>query len=371
MRVVHVNVVQPLGHPEPDALLRAWPTLSDVAAAVASAGAEVTVVQSFDRDAEIVRDGVRFRFVREPAIPGRATGLRPGKIAAVVRDCRPDVVHMNGLDFARHTRAVSRLGVPVLAQDHASRPGIARARRRRALARVAGVAFTAAPQAEPFVAEASIPPGVPIFGVPESSTHFTAGSSEAARAETGVHGDPALLWIGRLDSNKDPLTILDAVERTAVSLPHVELWCCFHEQPLIKAVRQRVQYSDILKTRVHLLGRVPHERIELLCRAADFLMLGSHHEGSGYALIEALACGTTPIVSDIPAFRELTGNGAIGSLIEPGDGAGFARALIELAERPRGELREQAVGHFKAQLSFDRIGARLIEIYTTLARSGR
>lgn len=371
MRVAHVNVVRPRGHPEPDALLRAWPTLGDVAAAVASTGAEVTVVQSFDRDAEIVRHGVRFLFVREPAIPGRATGVRPANIAAAVRDCGPDVIHMNGLDFARHTRALSRLGVPVLAQDHASRPAIARARRRHALAGVAGVAFTAAPQAEPFVAEGSIPPGVLIFGVPESSTHFAPGPREAARAETGVAGEPAVLWVGRLDTNKDPLTMLDAVERVAASLPGVELWCCFHEQPLIEAVRQRIRTSDILKPRVHLLGRVPHDRIELLCRAADFLMLGSHHEGSGYALIEALACGTTPIVSDIPAFRELTGNGAIGSLVEPGDSAGFARALIELAQRPRGDLREEAAGHFKAQLSFDRVGARLLEIYTTLARSGR
>jgi glycosyltransferase involved in cell wall biosynthesis len=366
MRVVHVNVVRPRGHPEPDALLRAWPTLADVATAVAAAGADVTVVQSFDRDAEIVRDGVRFLFVRELAIPGRATGVQPSRFAAAVRDCRPDVIHMNGLEFARHSPALSRLGVPVLAQDHASRPGTNRARRKRALAGVAGVAFTAAAQAEPFVAEGSIPPRVPVFAVPESSTHFTPGSPEEARAETRIHGDPAVLWVGRLDANKDPLTILAAIELAATSLPGLRLWCCFHEQPLIEAVRQRISASESLSRRVHLIGRVSHERIEALCRAADFLILGSHHEGSGYALMEALACGTTPVVSDIPAFRELTGNGTVGALVEPGDSAGFASALIDLARRPREELREQAVRHFKAQLSFERVGARLLAIYGAL-----
>ena len=49
-------------------------------------------------------------------------------------------------------------------------------------------------------------------------------------------------------------------------------------------------------------------------RAADLFVLGSHREGSGYSLIEALACGLPPIVTDIPSFRSLTGAGVVGAL---------------------------------------------------------
>ena len=41
-------------------------------------------------------------------------------------------------------------------------------------------------------------------------------------------------------------------------------------------------------------------RVEELMRAADIFTLGSHREGSGYALTEALACGLPPVVTDIP-----------------------------------------------------------------------
>jgi hypothetical protein len=58
---------------------------------------------------------------------------------------------------------------------------------------------------------------------------------------------------------------------------------------------------------VRLAGEVAHDRIAAFLSAADIFVVGSHHEGSGYALMEALACGTTPVVTDIPAFRALAG----------------------------------------------------------------
>lgn len=369
MRVVHANIVRPRERIDPERLLADWPTLGDVAGAVARAGAEVTVVQAFHRDAAIEAEGVRYRFVAEPALPGRASGAMPWRLAAAARAARPDVIHVNGLDFALHTRMLCGLGVPVLAQDHASAAGRRRARRRWGLAKVAGAAFTDAAQAGPFIAEGSLRRDVPVFSVPESSTRFGPGDPEEARAASGIHGDPAVLWVGRLDANKDPLTILDAVEIAAAALPGVRLWCCFHEAPLLAEVRARIAGSDVLAGRVHLLGRVPHARIETLCCAADFFMLGSRREGSGYALIEATACGATPIVSDIAPFRRLTGG--VGALAPVGDAHGFAEALVRLAADPREALRARTVAHFRRALSFERVGARLVEIYAELIEAAR
>lgn len=371
MRVAHVNIVRPGGRPEPEALLDVWPTLGDVASAVHRAGAEVTVIQSFHKAAELERDGVRYVFAPEPALPGRATGLAPWRLARAAQDCSPDVIHVNGLEFDWHTRFLGSLGVPVLAQDHCSTADQRRARRRRALRRVDGVVFTDAKQAEPFRRNGSLPADVPVFSAPESSTRFTPGDLHEARVRSGVFGDPAILWVGRLNAKKDPLTILDAIELAAAELSGIQLWCCFHEQPLLPQVEARMAASPVLGGRVHLLGRKSHSEIETLCRAADFFMLGSHHEGSGYALIEALACGATPIVSDIPSFRKLTGDGHIGALAPVGDAAAFSRALIVLAAQPRAGLRARAVEHFNRELSFDVVGAQLCAIYEALLERKR
>jgi glycosyltransferase involved in cell wall biosynthesis len=140
---------------------------------------------------------------------------------------------------------------------------------------------------------------------------------------------------------------------------------------MMREVESVLAADPALAARVHLLGPVPHDRIELLCRAADLFVLASRREGSGYALIEALACGATPVVSDIPSFRELTGGGAVGALAPPGDAAAFSDALVRLAGLPREPLRAQALAHFRARLSFDIVGEKLVEAYRALAEAGR
>ena len=293
----------------------------------------------------------------------------PGRLARAVRGAAPDILHVNGLDFARHMHALGKLGLPILVQDHASRAGAGGGKRRRALKGIAGIAFTAAGQARPFVDAGELSPDVPVFAVPESSTRFSSGNQAAARARTGIRGDPAVLWVGRLDDNKDPLTILDAIEIAARDLPGLQLWCCFHDQPLLAKVAARIAASSVLAGRVHLVGKVAHAEVETLLNASDFFMLGSHREGSGYALIEALACGAIPIVSDIAPFRAIAG--PVGALVPVGDAAGFAKALVELARCDRVASRHRAIDHFGAHLSFDRVGTRLCAIYDELIGAER
>ena len=176
-----------------------------------------------------------------------------------------------------------------------------------------------------------------------------------------------MLWIGHLNENKDPLTILQAFSKTLGRLPDPHLWFCYREAPLLARVQARLAADPELASRVHLLGPVPHKSVELLCRAADFFMLASRRESCGFALLEALACGATPIVSDIPAFREITAHGAIGALCKPADVNAFARALLALAARSNQSARAEATAHFKSELSFPILGKKLLAAYEALA----
>jgi len=79
---------------------------------------------------------------------------------------------------------------------------------------------------------------------------------------------------------------------------------------LLDAVRQRVQRSPILIERVSAAGAVAHERIASFFSAADLFIVGIHHEGIGYALMEACAAGDRAGGHELPTFRLLTaGNG--------------------------------------------------------------
>jgi glycosyltransferase involved in cell wall biosynthesis len=294
--------------------------------------------------------------------------MLPHRLAAAVSREAPDVVHFNGLDFPFHARAVTNLGVPMLVQDHASRPDGRISRLRGwGYRNIAAAAFTSYAQAEPFFSRGQLPARAPVFAIPECSSHFTPGDKEDARRETGVFGDPALLWVGHLDANKDPLTILHAVRKALRQLPGLQLWCAFAGKTLLPDVESLLRADRALAAHVHLLGKVAHERVEMLCRASDIFLIGSRREGSGYALIEALACGVTPIVTDIPSFRTLTGEGAVGAIVPVGDVGAFAARIVELAARTGKKERLAVTNHFRRHLSFNVVGARLMEAYAAIA----
>jgi glycosyltransferase involved in cell wall biosynthesis len=176
--------------------------------------------------------------------------------------------------------------------------------------------------------------------------------------------------VGHLDSNKDPLTILDGVGEASEQLPNLQLFCCFGKSPLLPEVKRRIARNPRLKGRVHLLGKVPHERIEVLMRAADIFVLGSHREGSGCSLIEALACGLPPVVTAIPSFRALTGEGRAGALWPCDQKAALCRALMSIAGQPLQDMRREVRAHFDRELSLDAVGRKLLLAYEELIRCG-
>ncbi|HEX9844764.1 MAG TPA: glycosyltransferase family 4 protein, partial [bacterium] len=292
------------------------------------------------------------------------------RLLRAVADASPAVVHSQGLVFPLQLRALARWlpAVPVLVQDHGGRPPLGWRGYLICwgLGRVRGVAFTARAQAGPFHAAGVLPRHIPVFEVLESSSHFTPGDRRAAQAATGLHGDPCLLWVGRLDENKDPCTVLDGLGQALPHLGKAHLWCCYTDAPLLDRLRQRLADDAALAARVHLMGAVPHAALEQLYRAADFFVLASHREGSGYALLESLACGATPLVTDIPSFRRMTGDGTVGALFPPGDAAALSRLLVAWSERDRGELRESGRRHFEARLSFRSVGSELRSAYEAI-----
>ena len=361
----------------PRELLRAWPTLVDIAEAASRSVRRVSVVQACAESESFSHHGAIYYFVAPP--PGTSPRSRARACAEQITDLivelRPDVIHVHGFDFPTAVTILARRlqSTPILLQDHASRvpPIWRRWHWRRGAARAAGIAICAREQLAPYVAARLLPPDLRVFEIPESTSRFAPGDRDHARWATGLQGNPAVLWVGRLDPNKDPLTVLEAVRRVAVKLPELELWCVYGSTTLLPELERSVRADPILQQRVHLLGTVPHNQIELLMNAADLYVSASHREGSGYALIEALACGVPPVVSDIPSFSALTARGSIGDLWCCGDPDALAASLVKAAARPQHETRAQIRAHFIKELSFDAVGRKLAAAYTQLLSDRR
>ena len=352
----------------PAQLLDAWPTLANVAEASSQSGIRVSVVQASTHSEQLVRNGVHYYFL--PFGSALSMNEDTRAFGEMLRTLAPDILHVHGLGFHRDVLSLHSLvpAIPIVLQDHADRPPRfwRRSAWRRGLSVAAGISFCALEQARPFVDAKLVRPETNLYAIPESTSRFTPGDRQEARRTTRIAGDPALLWVGHLNANKDPLTVLEGISAATRALSGLQLYCCFGTAPLLREVQERIAADSALRGRVHLLGRMPHDRIEQLMRAADIFVQGSHRESTGYSLIEALACGLPPVVTDIPSFRSLTAPGPVGRLWPCGDPRALCDALQWVAARTDFRSRAAVRAHFDRELSFASLGSKLASMYEDL-----
>jgi len=92
---------------------------------------------------------------------------------------------------------------------------------------------------------------------------------------------------------------------------------------------------------VRFLGRIPHEKMPDLLGDTDIYVSTSTTDGTSVSLLEAMASGAFPVVTDISANREWITDGKNGFLVPMGNEAFLARKIVEALCRP--ELRATAL----------------------------
>lgn len=104
------------------------------------------------------------------------------------------------------------------------------------------------------------------------------------------------------------------------------------EGSMKKALQDKVKRSEI-SGRVQFVGRIAQVDLPRFYNSADVYISASHVDGSSLSLMEAMACGTVPLVSDIPSNREWVENGVSGWLFADGDSKHLAECLLEVGKQ--------------------------------------
>ena len=146
-------------------------------------------------------------------------------------------------------------------------------------------------------------------------------------ARSGITGDPAVVFVGRLVEGKRPGDALAAIERVRETHPNARLWFV-GTGPLRADLEDRVAERG-LDEAVGFLGEVDYEAMPAVYRAADLFVLPSRAEGLPRTVLEALSTGTPVVTSDLTQIRSVV-DGA-GVTVPVGDQEGFASAIADLA----------------------------------------
>jgi len=84
-----------------------------------------------------------------------------------------------------------------------------------------------------------------------------------------------------------------------------------------------------INSSVRFLGRVPHEEMPDLLSQADIYVSTSLYDGTSVSLLEAMASGAFPVVTDIPANREWITTGQNGFLVPVDEEKCLADRIID------------------------------------------
>ena len=127
---------------------------------------------------------------------------------------------------------------------------------------------------------------------------------------------------------------------------------------------QRIESYNLTKHFV-FAGLVPPADVPNLIGAMDILVHTSLREGLARALPQALLAGKPAVSYDVDGAREVVINDETGCLIAPGDTAGLANALSQLAESPemRNRLGTEGKQRFTEQFRHETMTRLIRDLY--------
>jgi D-inositol-3-phosphate glycosyltransferase len=209
-----------------------------------------------------------------------------------------------------------------------------------------------------------IPPGVDV-------EHFHPIPRTEARAKIGMREtDKLLLFVGRIEPLKGVDTLLRAIailhQQEAADIGHLCLSIVGgnvddEASENVEMARLQTLSHDLeLGELVAFLGSRSQETLQYYYAAAEAVIVPSHYESFGMVALEAMACGTPVVASEVGGLAYLVQDGITGFHVptdQPEELAGRIRLVLDNPTLRR-EMSEAAVAyaqHYRWPLIADRI----------------
>jgi glycosyltransferase involved in cell wall biosynthesis len=207
-----------------------------------------------------------------------------------------------------------------------------------------------------------------------------------ARARLGLGANEAIvLYVGRLDPRKGIDTLVracallkdegkaDGSSRSVIPRSSLRLVIVGGSDPdhidgiERERIKQIVEQEGIAEQTL-FTGQVGHDLLPLYYTAADVCVIPSEYEPFGLVAIEAMACGTPVVASDVGGLKFTVIPEETGILVPPHDPAGFAQAIERILtdEIWTMKLRRQASARVQQNFSWSEVAARLSNLYRRL-----
>lgn len=196
---------------------------------------------------------------------------------------------------------------------------------------------------------------------PEFEPVLDEDTRRAARRRYAIPDNPYIFSVGTVQPRKNYARLIEAVSLLGPAFGDVHLVIAGGHGWLDDSIYQAV-HTFGLDERVHFTGFVRDGDLPALYSAATCFAYPSLYEGIGLPVLEAMACGTPVVTSNISSMPEISGEAAL--LVDPYDVAALADALRTLLSEDA--LRQDLVQRGFSQaatFTWERAAAQLYGVY--------
>ncbi len=176
---------------------------------------------------------------------------------------------------------------------------------------------------------------------------------------------PYLLYIGGLNPRKNVMELIHAYYKIYRELPAGQKLLIFGPEGRHLDRLQMLVQSLGLEEEVIFPGFIKSEDLPLFYNGADLFVYPSLYEGFGLPPIEAMACGTPVITSNVSSLPEVVGDAAL--KINPYDTLELAQGIFRVLndESLREVLIKKGLKHSR-KYNWSRIAAEVLKVYQDL-----
>ncbi|MDP2660763.1 MAG: glycosyltransferase family 1 protein, partial [Dehalococcoidia bacterium] len=202
-----------------------------------------------------------------------------------------------------------------------------------------------------------------VFEAPAGSYHQIEPGAGGMPASVRSLAQPFLLFVGTLEPRKNLSVLLHAMGLIKADRGG-------RTPLLVIAGNKGWLYQDTLDLigtlnlsgETLLFGPASPEELLWLYNRAEAMVLPSMYEGFGLPVIEAMACGTPVITTNVSSLPEVAGEAAI--LVDPHDSDGLAAAISRVLDDPnlRARMREAGLAQ-SSHFDWDSTARATVEVY--------
>jgi glycosyltransferase involved in cell wall biosynthesis len=177
---------------------------------------------------------------------------------------------------------------------------------------------------------------------------------------TPANDNPYFLYIGRHDPYKNLHRLIDAFATLPNGGDYELLLAGSSDKRYTPKLQSQANHLG-LNHQVKFLNYVPYNQLPILLNNAIALIFPSLWEGFGLPILEAMACGTPVITSNLSALPEVAGDAAI--LVNPYNTMELSAAMHSIATDSQLRSRLSTLGLQRArQFSWAKTGQQTVDV---------